>query len=170
MTSAALKIDHVDNRLASARWTLPGVGLGLILLAMCDAYWPARYGEIVWDDDVNVMNRAVCSSDGLYRIWFEPGATQQYYPVLYSAFWLEHRLWGDNTLGFHLVNVLWHAVSVLLLYLILHRNKVAGAVLAAAIFAVHPVMVESVAWMTEQRNTLSTVFYLSSMLVYLEFD
>src|SRR3954462_5548519 len=107
---------------------------------------------------------------GLYRIWFELGATQQYYPLLHSAFWLEHKLWGDSMLGYHLVNVGWHLVAVTLAYLILTRLKIPGALLAAAIFAVHPVMVESVAWITEQKNTLSAVFYLSAMLVYLKFD
>ena len=97
-------------------------------------------------------------------------ATQQYYPLLHSIFWLEHKLWGDSTLGYHLVNLLWHLSAVSLFYLILVRLKIPGALLAAAIFAVHPVMVESVAWISEQKNTLSAVFYLSAMLVYLGFD
>jgi tetratricopeptide (TPR) repeat protein len=160
---AALSV--IDYR----RWVAPA-GLSLVLLAMFVAYWPAKHGEIVWDDDVNLMNRAVCSHGGLYRIWFEPGSTQQYYPVFYSALWLEHQMWGNAVLGYHLINVVFHSLSVLLVYRILTKLNAPGALLAAAIFAVHPVMVESVAWMTEQRNTLSAVFYLSSMLVYLEFD
>ena len=92
------------------------------------------------------------------RIWTEPGATQQYYPLAFSAFWLQHRLWGDSTLGYHLVNILLHAFSALLFLRILRRLALPGALLAAAIFALHPVHVESVAWMTELKNTLSGVF------------
>src|SRR4029079_16547659 len=72
--------------------------------------------------------------------------------------------------GYHLVTLLWHMVSVVLVYFIVERLKVPGALLAAGLFALHPVMVESVAWMCEQKNTLSTVFYLSALLVYLGFD
>jgi protein O-mannosyl-transferase len=170
MTSNSPHLAAIADRFPRAQRLAPGLGLSVVLLATIAAYWPSRYGEIIWDDDVNLLNRAVCTSGGLYRIWFEPGATEQYYPVLYSAFWLEHKLWGDAVLGYHVVNVLCHSISVVLLYAILRRLQVAGAFLAAAIFALHPVMVESVAWMTEQRNTLSTVFYLLSMLVYLGFD
>ena len=104
---------------------------------------------------------------GLCRIWFDLKATQQYYPLLHSAFWLEHRLWGDATLGYHLVNILLHVVAAILVAVILRRLAVPGAYLAAAIFALHPVHVESVAWITELKNTLSAVFYLSAALVYL---
>jgi tetratricopeptide (TPR) repeat protein len=107
------------------------------------------------------------SVHGLERIWFEVGATQQYYPVLHSAFWVEHRLWGDATLGYHLLNVLLHATAAWLFVVILRRLGVPGAWLAGFIFALHPVCVESVAWISEQKNTLSAVFYLLSALTYL---
>lgn len=97
------------------------------------------------------------------------GATQQYYPLLHSAFWLEHRLWGDATVGYHLVNVLWHATSACLLVAILRRLAIPGA-LAGLIFALHPVGVESVAWISEQKNTLSTVCYLAAALAWLRFE
>jgi tetratricopeptide (TPR) repeat protein len=146
------------------------VGLALILLTTFVAYLPALQGARLWDDDAHITKPELQSLQGLYRIWFELGATQQYYPFLHSAFWLEHKLWGDSVLGYHLVNVLLHVTSVVLVYFILKRLKIPGALLAAAIFAVHPVMVESVAWITEQKNTLSGLFYLSAMLVYLQFD
>jgi Flp pilus assembly protein TadD len=79
-------------------------------------------------------------------------------------------LWGDATLGYHLVNILLHAVAALMVALILRRWAIPGAYLAAAVFALHPVHVESVAWITELKNTLSAVFYLGAMLVYLRFD
>ena len=144
--------------------------LALVLLVMFAAYLPAMRGGFIWDDDGHITKPELRSLPGLYRIWFEVGATQQYYPLLHSAFWLEHKLWGDNTLGYHLTNTAQHAIAVCLLYLILMRLKIPGALLAAAIFAVHPIEVESVAWVTEQKNTLSAVFYLAAMRVYLEFD
>ena len=107
---------------------------------------------------------------GLYRIWFDGRATLQYYPLLHSAFWIEHKLWGNATLGYHLLNLLLHATAAVLVGLILRRLSIPGAWLAAAIFALHPVHVESVAWISEQKNTLSAVFYLSATLVYLRFD
>ncbi|HMD59979.1 MAG TPA: tetratricopeptide repeat protein, partial [Opitutaceae bacterium] len=110
------------------------------------------------------------SVPGLWRIWSDVRATQQYYPLLHSAFWVEHRLWGDSTLGYHLANVLLHAASACLLVLLLRRLKVPGAELAGLVFAVHPVCVESVAWISEQKNTLSLVFYLLAALAYLRFD
>jgi protein O-mannosyl-transferase len=98
------------------------------------------------------------------------GATQQYYPLLHSAFWVEHRLWGGSVLGYHLINVLLHATSALLLVLILRKLAIPGAWLAGFIFALHPVCVNSVAWISEQKSTLSAAFYLCSALVYLDFD
>ena len=103
----------------------------------------------------------------MWRIWSELGATQQYYPLLHSAFWLEHKLWGDALLGYHLANVLLHAASASLVVLILRRLAVPGAWLAGFVFALHPIAVESVAWISEQKNTLSAVFYLASAYVYL---
>ena len=142
----------------------------VLLLAVLVSYTPALRGGMLWDDDQHVTSRELQSVDGLRRIWFDIGATQQFYPVVYSAFWLEHRLWGDDTLGYHVVNVVLHAGSAFLLALILRRLSVPGAWLAAALFALHPVYVESVAWMTELKNTLSGVFYLAAMLAYLRFD
>ena len=134
------------------------------------AYQPAWQGKPIWDDDAHLTPPAFRSLDGLARIWLEPGDTQQYYPLTYSFFWVEHVLWGDATLGYHFVNILLHAFSALLLWKILRRLEVPGACLAAAIFALHPVCVESVAWMSELKNTLSGALYLGAALVYLRFD
>jgi len=134
------------------------------------AYFPALAGSWLWDDAGHVTAAPLQSWTGLYRIWFEIGATQQYYPLLHSAFWIEHRIWGDAPVGYHLVNVLWHATSACLLAAILRRLAIRGAVLAALVFALHPVGVESVAWIAEQKNTLSTVFYLAAALAWLRFE
>ena len=122
------------------------MGLAVILLATVFVYWPARNGGLLLDDDSHITQPELRSIGGLYRIWFELGATYQYYPLLHSAFWIEHKLWGDSVLGYHVVNVLWHLLAVSLVYFILIKLKVPGALLATAIFALHPVMVESVAW------------------------
>ncbi len=134
------------------------------------AYAPALRGGFIWNDSDYVTAPALRSVAGFWRIWFELGATEQYYPLLHSAFWIEHRLWGDAAVGYHLFNVAAHATSACLLAAILRRLMIPGAWLAAFVFALHPVGVESVAWISEQKNTLSLVFYLLAALVYLRFD
>ncbi len=141
-----------------------------IFLAALLAYWPALRGSLLWDDDGHVTSAALQSLHGLWRIWFELGATQQYYPLLHSAFWIEHRLWGDAVLGYHLANLSQHALSACLVVLIVRRLELPGAWLAGCIFALHPVCVEAVAWISEQKSTLSAVFYLAAALTYLHFD
>src|SRR5206468_1807493 len=120
------------------------------------AYLPAVRGGFIWDDDAHVTRPDLRSLHGLARIWLDPHATQQYYPLLHSAFWLEHRLWADDVVYYHLLNVLLHAINACLLARIVRQLSIPGAWLAAFIFALHPVCVESVAWITEQKNTLST--------------
>jgi len=125
---------------------------------------------MIWDDNAHITSPALQSLHGLWRIWFDLGATQQYYPLLHSAFWIEHRLWGDATLGYHLANLVEHSLAAFLAVLIVRRLALPGAWLAGFLFALHPVCVEAVAWMSEQKSTLSAVFYLASALTYLHFD
>src|SRR5271165_5058729 len=120
--------------------------VALVYAATLAAYWPALNGGQVWDDDGHITKPILRSFHGLWRIWFEVGATQQYYPVLHTAFWIEHRLWGDATLGYHLLNVLLHATAAVLFAALLRRLRVPGAGVAGLLFAFHPVAVESVAW------------------------
>ena len=142
----------------------------MLFCATLVVYWPALQGGLVWDDTSHVTKPELQSFHGLWRIWFDLGATQQYYPVLHSAFWLEHRLWGDAVTGYHLVNVLLHFLSALLVVAIARRLALPGAWLAGCVFALHPVSVEAVAWISEQKSALSGVFCLSSLLLYLQFD
>ena len=143
--------------------------LGLFLLTLL-AYLPALGNGFVWDDDDYVTaNETLRSLAGLGRIWLEPGAVPQYYPLTFTSLWLNYQIGGTAPFGYHLVNVLLHATSAVLLWRVLHALAVPGALLAAALFAVHPVHVESVAWATERKNTLSGVLYLASMLAYLRF-
>jgi tetratricopeptide (TPR) repeat protein len=144
---------------------------GLVLvLAVFFVYQPARHAGFIWDDDIYVTgNIALRSLHGLRLIWFVPDATVQYYPLTFTAFWLEYHLWGLDPLGYHLVNILLHSVNAILFWMILKRLGVPGAWLAAGIFALHPVCVETVMWVTEHKNTLSGVFYLGSLLAALKF-
>jgi Flp pilus assembly protein TadD len=141
-----------------------------LLAALLLAYHPAWHGGMLWDDDGHLTRASLRSLHGLWQIWFEIGATQQYYPLTHSVFWIEHALWGDATLGYHLVNIALHALSATLLYVTLRRLGARGAIVAAAIFALHPMQVESVAWMTELKNTLAGVFYFGAALAYVRFD
>ena len=149
-----------------SKWLLAAA----LVIAVFLAYQPAWQGGFIWDDDAHVTKPELRSWHGLYRIWFDLGATQQYYPLLHSVFWIEHKLWGDAPLGYHLVNIFLHAMAALMAAAVLRRLEVPGAYLAAAIFALHPVQVESVAWITELKNTLSAVFYLGAAMLYLRFD
>jgi tetratricopeptide (TPR) repeat protein len=146
--------------------------MGALVFIVCIvAYFPALQAGFIWDDHPGHVTRPELRSlAGLARIWTDVGATQQYYPLLHSAFWVEHRLWGDSPFGYHLVNVLLHATSACLLAALLRRLSIPGAWFAALLFALHPVCVESVAWISEQKNTLSIVFYLSAGLVYLRYS
>ena len=146
------------------------IALAAFAAATLLAYQPAWHGGFLWDDNGHVTKAVLRPLGGLWRIWFVPGATQQFYPVVHSAFWLQFHLWGLDPTGYHIVNILLHAVSAALLVAILRRLRVPGAVLAGAIFALHPVQVESVAWITELKNTMSGVFYFAAALVYLRFD
>lgn len=154
---------------AARAWPWP-LALAVFFVVALLAYFPALRGEFLWDDAGHVTSPALQSWAGLGRIWFEVGATQQYYPLLHTAFWIEHQLWGDAVLGYHLVNVLLHATSALLLARVLGRLAVPGAWFAAVLFLLHPVGVESVAWICEQKNTLSLLLYLGAALAYLRFN
>lgn len=150
----------------------------LIAVAVVVAYLPALRGEFIWDDDEHVTPQELRSLHGLYRIWFDVGASGQYFPLLHSAFWIEYQLWGEWPPAYHALNVALHIAASLLVLrvmrLLLARRGVAwaesGAWLTAALFALHPVHAESVAWISEQKNTLSTVFYLLATRAYLRFD
>ena len=142
----------------------------VLIIAVTLSYSPAWSGRPVWDDDAYITKVELRTLGGLENIWVSPGTTLQYYPLVYSVFWVEYKIWGDTTWPYHFVNILLHALSAILLWRILLRLKIPGAWLAAGIFALHPVQVESVAWISELKNTLSGALVLSSALLYLKFD
>jgi tetratricopeptide (TPR) repeat protein len=151
----------------SRKALLGAVGLYLLILL---AYIPASANGFIWDDDDYVTHNApLRTPEGLRRIWFEVGATPQYYPLVFSSFWVEYHLWGLSPRGYHWVNIALHAANALLLWAVLGQLAVPGAWFAAAAFGLHPVHVESVAWISERKNVLSGFLYLSAFLAYLRF-
>jgi tetratricopeptide (TPR) repeat protein len=153
------RIGHA-RRIGPAAFALAG-------LAML-AYLPALFGGFIWDDDhFLTRNALIRASDGLYRFWFTT-QPQDYWPLTSSTLWLEWRLWGMNPLGYHLTNLVLHLGAVFLLWRILVRLRIPGAYIAAFFFAVHPVNAESVVWITQRKNLLAMVFFLLSVLWFLE--
>lgn len=149
----------------------PAVLASALVLATLAAYLPALGAGYIWDDDYYVTNDAnLRTLQGLRDIWLKPSASPQYYPLVFTGFWIEYHCWRLTPFGYHFFNVVLHALSALLLWRLLRALQVPGAWLAAAIFALHPVAVESVAWITERKNTLSAFFYLAAMLAYFRFD
>ncbi|HUI06610.1 MAG TPA: tetratricopeptide repeat protein [Verrucomicrobiae bacterium] len=152
-------------------WRSAGAGAALILVLTAVAYLPALRCGFIWDDDFYVTtNPALRSLQGLERTWTQPGMElHQYYPLAFTGLWVQYHLWNLQPFGYHLVNVLLHAVNAVLLWLLLRRVEVPGSWWAAAIFALHPVQVESVAWITEFKNVVSGLFSLLSLLAFLRF-
>ncbi|HTV48981.1 MAG TPA: tetratricopeptide repeat protein, partial [Phycisphaerae bacterium] len=145
---------------------LPAAGLVLLCLG---AYWPLFHAGYIWDDDVWLtQNGAVQSWNGLWYIWFAPQTSTQYYPLVYTAFLLQFKLWGLNPLGYHLVNIGLQAINSILLWRILRLLGLKSAWVAAAVWAIHPVQVETVGWITEQKNLLSAALGFSAALLWIK--
>ncbi len=138
-----------------------------LLIGLCLwAYWPIFNGKFLMDDDLLVTsNPLVKSPDGLGRIWFSTEAAD-YWPITGTAFWLEWHLWGMNAKGYHITNVVLHILAALMVWALLRKLNVPGAYFAALLFAVHPVNVESVAWIAQLKNALAMDFFLLSLLFY----
>jgi Flp pilus assembly protein TadD len=161
---AAAAGDPPPSRAAAWRGALALAALALVI------YGPSLPGGFLWDDDRNVFaNETLTDAGGLRAIWTDPLANQQYYPLTYTTFWLESQAWGTWPPGFRAVNLLLHALAGVLLWRVLRRLAVPGAWLGAALFVVHPINVESVAWITERRNVLSAVLFFASALAYLRY-
>ncbi len=168
----------------------------LLVLAVILAYQPAWTAGFIWDDDDYVTHNPLLSApDGLSRIWFSTDSPSQYFPLTYTTFRLQYSLWGLNSTGYHWFNILLHATNALLLWRLLHQllrptlsstlyplsssgpsafhpspfTLHSSSFLAAALFALHPINVESVAWITQLKNTQSLFFFLLSLLAWLAF-
>jgi len=134
------------------------------------AYQPVWHGGFIWDDDAYITNNDLLTApDGLRRIWFSLDSPSQYFPLVYTMFRFERAWWGLSPTGYHFVNILLHIANALILWSLLARLRVPGAWLAGAIFALHPVQVESVAWITERKNVLMGLFFLLTIRAWVEF-
>lgn len=145
-------------------------GLAVLTFVTLLAFLPLNRAGPIWDDkDYITDNAAVQETEGLARIWLEPGSCPYYYPVTFTAFWLEARFFGERPEGYHTVSVLLHAANACLAAWILLQLGVTGAWVGAAFFALHPVQVATVGWITEQKNLIATFWYLLSLAAYLRY-
>ena len=160
------RIEHHSPQYARLFYLKLILMVGLLGLA----YVPVLECGFIWDDDAYVIhNSTLRDVDGLVRIWTQPRNLPQYYPLVHTTFWLEYQTWGLEPVGYHVVNVLLHLAVALLWWVLLRRMGLPCAWLAAMLFALHPVHVESVAWITERKNVLSGVFYLLAAISYWQF-
>lgn len=168
MTGSGL--DNLEARQRARKMIAFGVFVIVVMTLL--AYSRAPFNGFIWDDETYVQNNTLLRDiDGLQRIWI-PRQTVQYYPVVFSTLWIEYQLWELNPLGYHITNIILHLLNALLLWGVCRTLKfpLATGWLIAALFAVHPVHVESVAWITERKNVLSGFFYLTAGLAYIRFD
>ena len=156
----------VSTRESAAAGSRRNLGLGLALLGLVLlAYYPTLSGGFIWDDDAHLTaNPCIVGPLGLKDIW--TSAYMRICPLVQTTFWLEYRIWGLHPLPYHLVNVLLHAAAAVVLWRVLRLLRVPGAWLGAALWALHPVQVESVAWITEMKNTQSGLFFLLAVLFF----
>lgn len=141
-------------------------------------YFPATRAGFVWDDSIMRSLKAVSTWGGIWDIWFDPASAYMqgdrwveghYWPLLYTTFWIEHKLWGFSPAGYHVVNILIHFANTMLLWRLLARLAVPGAWFVAAVFAAHPLHTESVVWIMARKDMLATLFCLASLLMWLRF-
>src|SRR5438105_11614274 len=153
------------------QWFASAPVLALILAVLTVVVYRSSWnGGFIWDDDDYVTKNVLLTApDGLRRIWFSLDSPSQYFPLTYTTFRIERALWDLNPTGYHWVNLLLHVANALLVWWLLTRLKIPGAWLAAGIFALHPVQVESVAWITERKNVLMGFFFLLTLLAWIAF-
>jgi tetratricopeptide (TPR) repeat protein len=155
--------------LPPASW--PWLQGAMIVLGAVIIFLPVLHGNWLWDDNIDITQNGVTrGAKGLWTIWFQPGSQLDYYPVKASVQWVQWHLWGNDTFGYHLTNLLLHIASALLVWRLFQKLGLKLAWLGGLIFAIHPALVESVAWIAELKNTLSMPFFLLAAIFYLEYD
>jgi len=143
----------------------------VIVAAGLWVFWPTLRGDWLWDDNVLVTdNLQLRNLSGLWNIWFAPGSQRDYYPLEQTVLWLEWQLWHTDTLGYHVITLVLHLLSALLVWRLLGKMGLRLAWLGGLLFAIHPVQVESAAWAAELKNTLSLPPLLLAMSFYLDYE
>src|SRR5438132_1662963 len=138
-----------------------------IIVATFASYSQAIHAGFIWDDDDYLTkNEHLTTLRGLIELW-RPGVTHQYYPAVFTMFWVERHLWDLNPVGYHVVNIALHAINAILVWRLSRILRIPGAAMVGVVFALHPVHVETVAWVTERKNLLSGFFYLAAALTFL---
>jgi len=151
------------------------IGLGVWI------YWPSLHGLWLWDDDFLLQNNpTVHDPNGLWYIWSEPQqALIDFFPLTVSFEWLIWQIWTpDNsdptyagmTVYYHVTSLIMHLISALLIWHLFRRMGIRLAWLGALIFTIHPVIVESVSWMAELKNTLAMPPFLLAVSAWISFD
>ena len=144
--------------------------LFFIIVLCLTTYASSVQNDFIWDDDSYVYaNPYLQKTDGLRAIWFTH-RLPQYYPMTFTTFWIEHQLWGDHPFGYHITNLILHVLNAILVFWVIQKLCATLAFPVALLFAVHPIQVETVAWVTERKNLLALFFFLLAMLSYLRFD
>lgn len=140
-----------------------------IIILTGGVYAQALFNGFIWEDHERIVNNAtLINVDGLNRIWTDFKATYQYYPLTHTAFWLQYQIFQTNPAGYHFINVLLHALNGIVLYVLLQRLGIKTAFFAALVFLLHPVQVETVAWICELKNILMGLFFFLALLFYLK--
>ncbi len=170
------EVEARDEGILSAEFVLPGWKLALlhaaiIIVAGVWIYWPALYGDWIWDDVMYFSQNPLLNDPArLWKAWFQPGSFIEYYPIEQTVQWAQWRLWGDDTIGYHLTNVCLHLLSAFLVWRVLSKFGLRLAWVGGLIFAIHPMMVESVAWISEFKNTLSLPPFLLAMCAWIDYE
>src|SRR5215471_2293099 len=159
----------MESSFTKHRW-YAWLGALMVSVITIFIYQPAWHGGFIWDDDRYVTNNHLLTApDGLQRIWFSLDAPSQYFPLTYTLLRIECSLWDLNTTGYHWVSILLHVANAFLVWRILMRLNIPGAWLVAIVFALHPIQVESVAWISELKNLLMGFFFLLTLLAWIEY-
>ncbi len=144
-------------------------GAAVIAAAAFVIYFPSLNGGFLFDDaNLLTENDLIRSPNGLYNFWCTT-KTADYWPATNTTLWMEWRLWGMSPAGYHVTNLVLHVLEALLVWIILRKMSIPGAFWAALIFAVHPVNVESAAWISSRKNLMAMLFFLLSILWYLKY-
>ena len=161
----------MDKIRALSQHALPALKVLLIAAAGFWIYHPVLNGAWLMDDAIYLPHNPLLHDPArLWKIWFAPGSFIEYYPIEETVQWAQWQLWGNQTFGYHLTNVVLHLVNGLLVWRLLDKFGLKLAWLGGLLFVIHPAAVESVAWISELKNTLSLLPFLLAMCAWFDYE